>query len=42
MKQWFCAVTEQVPRARSLTGWFAPWWPYFIFTVCPPIASAIS
>src|SRR5216683_2041548 len=30
------------PVSRSLTGWFAPWWPNFIFTVLAPEARPIN
>ena len=31
-----------LPVDRSFTGWFAPLCPYFIFSVLPPFARAIS
>jgi hypothetical protein len=36
------ASDGDTPLSRSLTGWLAPWWPNFIFTVLAPEASASS
>src|SRR6185437_8255498 len=33
---------QDTPVIQILTGWFAPWWPNFIFTVRAPSASAMS
>ena len=41
-KPWFWLVITTCPVSRSFTGWFAPWWPNFIFTVFAPEASPIS
>ncbi len=32
-KPWFWLVMKTRPLSRSCTGWLAPWWPNFIFTV---------
>ena len=32
-KPWFWLVMNTRPVSRSCTGWLAPWWPNFIFTV---------
>ena len=32
-KPWFWLVMNTRPVSRSCTGWFAPWWPNFIFMV---------
>lgn len=40
-KPWFMEVISTLPVVWSMTGWFAPWWPWCIFTVRPPTASPI-
>ena len=39
VKPWFMETISTLPVVRSFTGWFAPWWPWSIFTVRPPSAS---
>ena len=41
-KPWFCDVISTVPRARFMTGWFAPWCPKGSLNVPPPKARAMS
>ena len=41
-KPWFWLVIITWPVSRSCTGWFAPWWPNFIFIVCAPDARPSS
>ena len=41
-KPWFWLVISTCPVSRSSTGWLAPWWPNFIFTVAAPDASPRS
>jgi hypothetical protein len=36
------AGDEDAPVSSSCTGWFAPWWPNFIFVVFAPAASPRS
>ena len=36
VKPWFIEVISTLPVSRSFTGWFAPWWPWFILTVLAP------
>ena len=37
-KPWFWLVIMTTPDSMSWTGWFAPWWPNFIFIVLAPDA----
>src|ERR1700693_483782 len=37
-KPWFCEVISTRPVCRSLTGWFAPWWPNGSLNVSRPTA----
>ena len=39
-KPWFWLVMSTCPVSRSSTGWFAPWWPNFIFSVRAPDGEA--
>ena len=39
-KPWFIEVISTLPVVLSLTGWFAPWWPWCIFMVLPPTRQA--
>ena len=39
-KPWFWLVISTWPVSRSCTGWFAPWWPNFIFSVVAPDGEA--
>ena len=41
-KPWFMLVISTAPSASRLTGWLAPRWPWNIFDVFPPTASASS
>ena len=41
-KPWFWLEMKTRPVSRSITGWFAPWWPNFIFTVRAPAARPSS
>ena len=41
-KPWFWLVMKTRPVSRSCTGWFAPWWPNFIFIVFAPAARPSS
>jgi hypothetical protein len=36
VKPWFIEVISTLPVVRSLTGWLAPWWPWFILRVFAP------
>jgi hypothetical protein len=36
VKPWFIEVIWTLPVASSFTGWFAPWWPWFILIVRAP------
>ena len=37
-KPWFWLEMNTRPESSSITGWFAPWWPNFIFSVRAPVA----
>ena len=39
-KPWFWLVMKTRFESRSCTGWLAPWWPNFIFTVFAPAREA--
>ena len=41
-KPWFWLVITTRPVSRSFTGWLAPWWPNFIFSVFAPEARPMS